>query len=589
MKSNIDITFSTQQEQQKKIAIQAIMADIPSPSLIRFVSDLERTYSASHIENEHKSTKKLSITYRLNIPIIEQSEVLKTSLIDKFQLTNEDIAQTDQVYKNYLISSVKHILETYSLPTYDPCAQDKELEKKCRQLEASQPTYDNFSDDTVDAHASYCFNLISNYFNTINAFEMYLIIAANIKTLQQFDRVLEQLKINELKTVIGVGDAGEIKKFKRNANLAYHPDKKSYQLEKAIYTPLFQDIKNIQPLDMETFEARLTHTYTASTTINDTTYTRSLDVSHSIHLPSIKQTTTLKNMLQETYNLTDEALQEIEDTFQEHLVTFIEKIQKIKKPVPWERVFLSYKQFEADLLFLTNYLHNHELIPLIDQLRSSQPKYGNFETGSRTHHGLVMQFQSNYVQNHEFQENLYRIYFQIASEKNEPKVHWLYKKETYANLTGNLLKIPLMAILIAIYFMALVMIALAMLTPLILFSLFSSQLITQATAVIGLVAWGTVLFLAYHLEIEMVLDTALDAVNHLAGYVATKIDRFIQTTFHTNSHATEFGRLLDKAQSKHLGGSRFRLFGEASPPRNRDDLEMDERMGMQYGGSASPG
>ena len=239
--------------------------------------------------------------------------------------------------------------------------------------------------------------------------------------------------------------------------------------------------------------------------------------------------------------------------------SFIKKITAMTEPTPFEGVFWSHKQIESDLLFLTNYTDNSELTKLINQLKSSQPryKYSNFEPACSKHHGLVIQFKDVYLQRKEVLENLHKIYLQIASKQKEPHLHWLYQKETYADLTRCILKVPVEAVSLMASIAFLLTISFYFLTPLILLNLTVDPFIF----LIGMLVWVGSLFANYYYGIpfQNILNDFFHVI-HVQETVAAKfIDWMVDTTFNTKPHASELGCLLDLANDNQAIQLRFAI------------------------------
>ena len=400
----------------------------------------------------------------------------------------------------------------------------------------------------------------------------------------QLNSDVKQLQINSIKTILGIGDPNEIKKFKHKTVLAYHPDKKKSEKEKLLYTPLFKAIDNAVKMDedpssaMEWFTQAVEHKYSAEKTTEDITYTKTFDQTFTIPLPIINQSDNLlNNVLKEMYQLTDEDLVRADQQHKDYLTAFVTNILTMKKPSPFSRMFLSNKQIENDLLFLVNETQNDELIQQVNLLKLYQINYDSFDSDGQGHTAFFCKFITEYLKKNEFKSNMYKIYLNIACKNSalkseELKIHWLYKQQTYADLAAILLKSPVWLALCMTGFVTVCAIIVPLLllgtAPIALFNLCVSSSIATA----AMLGWAASIAIGVYFEInpfEIIISP-------ITPY-ATFIDRLVNSIFTTKPcYTTELANSLSdlndqKVRNQAIAGkTKFGLFNTNDSSNEKD-------------------
>ena len=410
----------------------------------------------------------------------------------------------------------------------------------------------------------------------------------------QFDNDLQQLQTNVIKSIMRIENPEEIKAFKRKVWLAYHPDRKKSQVEKDIYTPLFQAVSNALKMEedlasaIEYFDHSINHIYYAEEKIGNDRYIKKLSHEILFKRPTVKQSDHLLTSLKEIYQLTDADLESVHKIIEEHVIALTKQMLKIRKLWPLERLFLSNKQIEADLLFLINGTKDDELVAKIDLLKSSTIHYSSFEQDCINHLNAFCDLTSDFLASDEFKNNLYKIYLTIASKQREQQIHWLFKKQTHADLTGILLKTPA-ALLYSIVFLAmglfLMLPPIMLCLPVELYALCAASVVVS----VGMLTWAV----SSAASLAFCLHYKIDAFEIIARPLtpfAMYIDRFVETIFNIQPHATELGNLLsehDKKNQKQVLG-KFGLFGGHQPRnefRNEDDIDAGREVRLIMNGS----
>lgn len=368
----------------------------------------------------------------------------------------------------------------------------------------------------------------------------------------QFESDIKQVQINSIKTIMGIGDPDEIKQFKRKVWLAYHPDKRKVAADKEIYQPLFLAINDAIKMDedpasaMELFTHTVKHKYYVEKTIGMKIYSSSSDVPFNFTLPIVKQADNLlMNILKEIYQLTNEDLERANQTYKDYLTSFVEKVLATKKPSPFAQMFMSNKQLENDLFFLINETQDNDLIQQINLLKLHQINFDRFESDIDIHTDIFCKLMSEYLQKNEFKSNLYKIYLNIAFKNSEFKqdeaqVHWLYKRQTYADFTAILLKSPVALAL----FMVGIATALAIFMPILILSIAPVELIqlcmSSSIATGVMLAWAASIAIGVYFKIDL-----LEIFERPITPYATFIDRVVDSIFATKPcYTTELANSL---------------------------------------------
>lgn len=361
----------------------------------------------------------------------------------------------------------------------------------------------------------------------------------------QFDIDSQQLVTNEIKSRLNLADRAQIQQFKRRIRLAYHPDKKIGALEKEKYTALFQAMQPFLNIDdriesrIEKLAQSFTHEYCAEATEGNTLSRISQTFTFNFNVPFIKQTTLLSNALKDIYQLTDNDINDVNEKFKTHVASFVKQLLSIKKPSPFGLMFFSHDPIETDLLLLISASHDEGLMQQINRLKSSTISYDNFSNDCASHSTTVLKLIEDCLARKEFHENVYKVYLNIASQQKEPPIHGIWKKETYAYLTGLLFKIPafiaLMCTLLATIFFVLLPIGIFASNPIGLFTLCAASTIAS----LALAAWVSSLAAAFYFEIN-----PFDVIEKTTMYTASFVDGFVDYLFTPKFFATELASNL---------------------------------------------
>lgn len=343
---------------------------------------------------------------------------------------------------------------------------------------------------------------------------------------------------------------GNINRLKHKALLYCHPDKHD-QTESGAWAELTTKVNRIFDLLnapsnlIEISEHLLMHTYTVSTTIGESTYTKTSRVTYTFGMPVINLET--QQLIQGTFQLTDEELTQVNERFKSLILEFAKQIVAMRHTGIFDEIFFSSQQIDVDLRSLINGHHDVELRAKISALKSSQPKYHTFDTDINAHIASFTDFYNFYFNSDVFRKNLFKIYLKIASEQRH-QTHWLLDKKTYANLAAILLKIP---VFIVHSLMIASMIIFTMLLPifLLLISL-PPAAIALSTAFNTLLIWsttiGSTIAISYFFNITM--GEIIDFIEKPAILCANFIDWFVETIFNAKQHATELASILSEIQ-----------------------------------------
>ena len=306
----------------------------------------------------------------------------------------------------------------------------------------------------------------------------------------------------EILKLVGQHDEHSTKLLKWQLCKVYHPDRGNNKNETAKYTSLFQQINEFlsvveEPknsfLGRHDISMTVWYTALADNAKNTISYKLSLSVPYIQFPPNILP------LLKDIYQLTDDALHEIEQTFLHQLTSFIKHI------VNW-----STSSWDGDDRFvkkdlcwlLLNKDEEEALSNLLDTMKDLQlqPTFDDFENASRRCCNKLLTFiTTNCMDSAYFKASLLKIYLKLASDYNDKSVHndkktvhWLLNKDTYhpfvkATLTASVFLVEFLGMVLS----TTMFVSLAVIPPIIAASFLLSNIATLfLPGLMSFLAWA---------------------------------------------------------------------------------------------------
>jgi len=345
-------------------------------------------------------------------------------------------------------------------------------------------------------------------------------------------------------------DDKEFKALIKSFNLLYHPDKNPTYT--AFYNKLYQAVSSFINNDKDSAlfnwddRTECSKIYTAHSINGDIRTTERVRVGFDIPIPKINPAVISSELLQKTYGLSEEDIQSINQKFNRHMIAFIKLfIELTDSRTHIQRIFMSHKRLESDLLFLLSRTHDN-LLDTLNSVKNMPINFFSIENDAREITNSIKTLLNTYLSRKEFNLNLIQIYLTIVAQDKKSNNSWLFDKETYDELSRIILKVPLVISLYLFYLLCVVW-ALYMslvgtmfcIDPFESFTLLAASPAASAAFLVGVLMLITCLY--FNIDI---FNIALDYVE----IMATFIDKLVNRIFHVYPHATALAELLAKCE-----------------------------------------